>query len=136
MSFISWLDSLGTKLHNLFTSHEAALETVATDLQATASGAAVIATAAGETSVVPILSGIADGAGKVSTAIQAGATATDAAQGVAAITTLASGLVSSGDIQVKDAETKNQVALVVTKVNNVANVAQAVIDATPAVAQG
>ena len=130
MSFIKWLESLGTKIHNVFVSHEAALQTVATDLQATASATAAIATAAGETKVVPILTGIADGAGKLSEAIAAGAAATDLQGGVAAITGLASGLVTSGDIGVKDAGTQNGIGLVLTKVNNVATVAQAAI--TPA----
>lgn len=130
MSFITWLESLGTKVHNVFVSHEAALQTVATDLQATASATAAIATAAGETKVVPILTGIADGAGKLSEAIAAGAAATDLQAGVAAVTGLASGLVTSGDIGVKDAGTQNGIGLVLTKVNNVATVAQAAI--TPA----
>ena len=130
MSFIKWLESLGTKIHNVFVSHEAALQTVATDLQATASATAAIATAAGETKVVPILTGIADGAGKLSEAIAAGAAATDLQGGVAAVTGLASGLVTSGDIGVKDAGTQNGIGLVLTKVNNVATVAQAAI--TPA----
>lgn len=130
MSFIKWLESLGTKVHNVFVSHEAALQTVATDLQATASATAAIATAAGETKVVPILTGIADGAGKLSEAIAAGAAATDLQGGVAAVTGLASGLVTSGDIGVKDAGTQNGIGLVLTKVNNVATVAQAAI--TPA----
>ena len=130
MSFIKWLESLGTKIHNVFVSHEAALQTVATDLQATASATAAIATAAGETKVVPILTGIADGAGKLSEAIAAGAAATDLQAGVAAVTGLASGLVTSGDVGVKDAGTQNGIGLVLTKVNNVATVAQAAI--TPA----
>ena len=130
MSFIKWLESLGTKVHNVFVSHEAALQTVATDLQATASATAAIATAAGETKVVPVLVGIADGAGKLSEAIAAGAAATDLQGGVAAVTGLASGLVTSGDIGVKDAGTQNGIGLVLTKVNNVATVAQAAI--TPA----
>ena len=130
MSFIKWLESLGTKVHNVFVSHEAALQTVATDLQATASATAAIATAAGETKVVPVLVGIADGAGKLSEAIAAGAAATDLQAGVAAVTGLASGLVTSGDIGVKDAGTQNGIGLVLTKVNNVATVAQAAI--TPA----
>lgn len=130
MSFIKWLESLGTKVHNVFVSHEAALQTVATDLQSTASATAAIATAAGETKVVPILAGIADGAGKLSEAIAAGAAATDLQGGVAAVTSLASGLVTSGDIGVKDAGTQNGIGLVLTKVNNMATVAQAAI--TPA----
>ena len=130
MSFIKWLESFGTEIHNVFVSHEAALQTVATDLQATASATAAIATAAGETKVVPILTGIADGAGKLSEAIAAGAAATDLQGGVAAVTGLASGLVTSGDIGVKDAGTQNGIGLVLTKVNNVATVAQAAI--TPA----
>jgi hypothetical protein len=130
MGFVSWLEGIGAKIHNLFTSHEAALQTIASDLQATATGAVAIATAAGETKVVPILSGIADGAGKISTAIQQGAAATDTTEAVSAVTGLASGLVTSGDIGVKDAATQNQIGLVLTKVNNVAAASQAAVAAS------
>lgn len=129
MGFVHWLESIGAKLHNLFTSHEAALHTIATDLEMTAASAVAIASAAGETKVVPILSGIADGAGKISTAIQAGAQASNLTEAVGAVTGLAAGLVTSGDIGVKDSATQNQIGLVLTKVNNVAEASQAAVSA-------
>lgn len=132
MGFLAWIKKEGTELKDLFVSHEAGLETVATDLQQTATATAAIAQAAGATKYVPILSGIADGAGKISVAIQAGSTVTDIQGGVADLTTLASGLVDSGDIGVKDAATQNGIGLVLTKVNNVAAVANAAVSAAPA----
>ena len=134
MSFISWLKAEGSKIHSLFVSHEAALETISTDLGETAKAAAAIAAAAGEKGAVPILAGIADGSARITAAIQAGATAADAAQGVGVITALAGGLVSSGDLQIKDAATQNAVSLTLTKVTNIANVAQSAIDSASPVA--
>lgn len=125
MGFLAWIEKEGHSLASLFGSHEAALQTIATDLQDGATAAAAIATAAGETKAVPILSGIADGAAKINVAIQAGAAATDGAQAVAAVTNLASGLVNSGDIEIKDAGTKAAIGGVLVKVQNVADVAQA-----------
>lgn len=133
MGFIAWLKHEGLELKALFGSHEAALSTLTTDLQQGATAAAAIATAAGETKAVPILTDIADGAGKINIAIQAGATANDLADGVKAVTGLATGLVNSGDIGVKDAGTKAAIGGVVAKVSNVAEVAQAAIEnAAPA----
>ena len=132
MSLISWLEGIGTSFAHIFETHEVALQAVATDLQAGAKAAAAIATASGETQAVPILNGIADGAGKINDAVAAGAAAHTLIDGVAAITGLATGLVNSGDIGVKNGATKAAIGSVVLKVGNVAAVVQSAVDNAPA----
>lgn len=129
MSIGSWLKSLGSGIKHLFESHEDALQTVALDLQGAARLAASIATASGHGDAVPILNGIADGAGKLNDAVIAGAGAHTLGEGVAALTTLTSGLVNSGDLGIKNKETRNAIGAVVVKVGNVADVVNSAVEA-------
>lgn len=120
MNIGGFFGSLGHKIAAFFGSHHAAIQAVISDAQTAASAAAGIAAALGEpASVTKVIGQVADGLSKVSAAVTAETTATDLSSHAENLANLATGLVSSGDIGIKNDETKTAVGAVAIKVQSV-----------------
>ena len=134
MSFLSKIESLPHWLASFFGSHQAVIQTVIADTQTAVGAASTIATIAGESKIVPVLSGVSDGLSKVSTLVTAESTATTLAQHAANVTALASGLIqATNDVGVKNADTKAAIGAVLVKVNGVVGALETAAQAaTPA----
>ncbi len=128
---MSWLANIRHKIASWFGSHQSLIQTIAKDGQIAAVDAAAVATAAGEKgNLITVLTGVADGLGKVAATVTAEATATTLAQHAANITGLASALlVTSTDVGIKNADTKAKIAVVLGKVTNVVGALQTAAEA-------
>lgn len=112
--FISDIEAIPGDIARFFTAHQAALQSAITDAQAAVSSATGVA-AILDPQAVPVLSGVADGLTKVSAAVTAASTASTLTSQANTLGTLVSGLVTSGDVGVKNANTKAAIQSAVTK---------------------
>lgn len=132
MSIGSLFSKIGHAIASWFGSHQATIQAVVNDAQAAASAAHGVATALGEpASVTSVISGVSDGLSKIGAAAATAATAEDfnalAADGAA----LATGLVSSGDLGIKNAATKAAVGALAIKVQGVVGAVETAASAAP-----
>lgn len=128
---MSWLSNLRHKIAGWFGSHKDLIETIAKDGQVAATDASLVAVAAGEHgNIITVLSGVADGFGKVGAAVTAESSATTLAEHAANLTGLADALlVTSTDVGIKNADTKASITKVLGKITNVVGALQTAAEA-------
>lgn len=132
MDIGSFFHSIGHAIASFFGSHQAAIQLVIKDAQLAAGTATAVATSLGEPdSVTAKISEISDGLSKVSSAVTSETTATDLKDHAANLTNLVVGLVGSGDIGIKNDETKAAIGATAIKVQSVVGAIETAAQATP-----
>ena len=133
MSIGSFLHNIGAHLASFFGSHAAVIATVTSDAQIAVGAAKVVAADLGEpASVQTVLGNISDGLTKVAATATAEATADTLTEQAANLTGLVGGLVSSGDIGIKNAGTKVAVGTALVKVTSVVSALETAANAASA----
>jgi hypothetical protein len=126
---------IGTALHNFFTKDGGAIQTgIAEAISAAnvAASVAAIADPAGSAPVVAEIGKVTSGLALVQTAVKAEATATDLNGHAANLAALVTGLVTSGDLNIKDAQTQAAIGVMATKVQSVVGVLETAATVAPA----
>jgi hypothetical protein len=126
---VNIFQKLEATIASWFGSHGAKIKAAIEDAITVVNDASAVATAAGETKVVPVLSTISDGLIKTQAAVTAEMSATTLTTQAGALSTLASGLIQqTNDVGIKDTATKAKVGTVLTKVGNVVGALQSALD--------
>ena len=117
-TFIKDVENVPGELAHLFTAHHAQIQTVLSEAKTAVSGATAIA-AILEPAAVPELTLVADGLTRISASVTAESTATTLTSQVSVLGGLVSGLVTAGDVNVKNATVKSAITGAVTKAQTV-----------------
>lgn len=132
-SFLKDIENIPGELSHLFTAHQAAIHTAIADAQTAISGASAVA-AILEPAAVPELTLVQDGLTKISAAVTAESSANTLTSQASVLGTLVSGLVTSGDVGVKNATVKTAVTNAVTKAQTVVGALITAVSVAPAAA--
>ncbi len=128
--------SIGAALHNFFTKHDGVIHTVLEDAVGAAGVAASIASITlSPQAAAPVLAEIAkvqDGLAIVQKGITAESTATDLSSHAANLAGIVTGLVTSGDINVKNAQLQASIGVLATKTQSVIGVLENASTVAPA----
>lgn len=120
MSIGSFFSSLGHSIAAFFGSHQATIQAVITEAQTAAGAATAVATALGEpTSVTAVIGKISSGLAMAGSTVTAESTAETLTQHASNLANLATDLVTSGAIGVKNTETIQAIGSTATKVQAV-----------------
>lgn len=130
-TFIKDIENVPGELARLFTAHQAQIQTALADAQTAVSGATAVA-AVLEPAVIAPLALVADGLTKVSAAVTAESTATSLQAQATSLGNLVSGLVTSGDVGVKNATVKTAITSAVTKAQTVVGALVTAVAVAPA----
>ena len=128
--------SVGAALHNFFTKNGGAIQTGLSEAITAAGVAASVASVTlSSTAAAPVLAEIAkvtDGLSIVQKGVAAESTATDLSSHAANLAGIVTGLVTSGDIGVKNAQVQASVGVLATKVQSVVGVLENAATVAPA----
>ncbi len=131
-SLSSFFKSIGNALHNFFTRNGGAIQAGIGEAVAAAGVAASVSGLLGESpDVIAEINKVADGLQLVSKSVTAASTATDLTGHAAALAGLVTGLVSSGDIGVKNAQTQAAIGVMAGKVQSVVGVLESAANVAP-----
>ena len=129
-----FFSKIGNTLHNFFTKDGGAIQSGLTEAIAaanTAASVAAIADPAGAAPIVAEIGKVTNGLSLVQGAVKTETTATDLNAHAADLATLVTGLVTSGDINVKDAQTQAAIGAMATKVQSVVGVLETAATVAP-----
>lgn len=129
-----FFSKLGSVLHNFFTHEAGPIQAGISEALAAATVVAQVATIAdptGSAALVAEIGKVKDGLSLVSKGVTAASTATDLNGHAAALTDLVTGLVTSGDINVKNAQTQAAIGVMATKVQGVVGVLETAAGVAP-----
>ncbi len=129
-SFGSLFHSLGHALAGVF-SHKDQINAAISEAQTVANAASIIFAASGHQSAVTEIGKISDGLNLVKGAVTSEASATTLADHATNLGNLANALVTSGDINVKNADTQAGIVAVVNKVQTVVGKVETSLTAAP-----
>jgi len=132
-----FFSKIGTALHNFFTKDGGAIQAGLSEAISAAGVAASVATIAdptGSAAIVAEIGKVTNGLALVQGAVKSESTATDLNAHASNLATLVTGLVTSGDINVKDAQTQAAIGVMATKVQSVVGVLETAATVAPAVA--
>ena len=133
MGFDSLFNKLGHNIAHYVGSHKAVIHAAIDDAAKAAVAATSIAAALGEpVGVAAEIARVADGLSKVDKAVTEESSAGTLSQHASDLATLATGLVGSGDIGVKNPQTQAAVATVATKVQSVVGALETAAEAKTA----
>ena len=131
-SIIGWFHSVETALHNFFTRNGGAIQAGITAASTAVGVASSVAVILGEPpNVGTELQKIQDGLSKVAGAVNSASTATDLNGHAEALAGLITGLVTSGDINIKNAGTQAAIGAAANKVKGVIGVLQSAAENAP-----
>ena len=134
-SLSSFFSKIGTDLHNFFTKEAGPIKTVTSEAQLALATASSVASIMGEpASVTGELGKISDGLGIIQAGVSAASSATDLNGYAAAVTKTVSGLVNSGDINVKSGSAQAAIGVALTKVQSVVGVLETAATVAPVAA--
>ena len=127
-SVTTFFSKVGSALHNFFTNNSGAIQSglsaAMTAASVAGSVAAIMEPAGANGGPPPVVAEIAkvqDGLNLVSKAVTTASTATDLSGHAAALSGLVTGLVSSGDIGIKNAALQTAITTAISRVGNVVN---------------
>ena len=137
-SVTTFFSKVGSALHNFFTNNSGAIQSglsaAMTAASVAGSVAAIMEPAGANGGPPPVVAEIAkvqDGLNLVSKAVTTASTATDLSGHAAALSGLVTGLVSSGDIGIKNAQTQAAIGVMAVKVQSVVGVLETAATVAP-----
>lgn len=134
-SVSNFFHKIGAALHNFFTKDGGAIQAglaEAISAAQVAASVAAIADPTGSAAVVAEIGKVTNGLALVQGAVKAESTATDLNGHAANLAGLITGLVTSGDINVKSAQTQAAIGVLAIKVQSVAGVLETAATVAPA----
>lgn len=129
-SFGSLFHSIGHAIASVF-SHKDQINAAISEAQTVAGAASIIFAATGHTAAVGEIAKISDGLNLVKGAVTAEAGADTLAEHATNLANLANGLITSGDINVKNADTQAGIVAVVNKAQTVVGKVEASLAPPP-----
>ena len=131
-SITGFFAKIGTALHNFFTKNGGAIQAGLTEAITAANVAGSVAGVLGEApNVTAEIAKVTDGLNLVQKAVTASSTATDLNGHAASLAGLVTGLVSSGDLNIKNAQTQAAIGVMATKVQGVVGVLETAATVAP-----
>jgi hypothetical protein len=130
-----FFSKIGSVLHNFFTKDSGAIQTGIAEALSAAKVVASVAAIADPTGSAPLIAEIGkvqDGLALVSKGVTSASTATDLNGHAAALAGLVTGLVTSGDLNIKNAQTQAAIGVMATKVQSVVGVLETAAGVAPA----
>lgn len=131
MTFGSIFASLGHAIASVF-SHKDQINAAIAEAQTVGNAVGIVFAATGNTAAAAEVAKVNDGLNLLKGAVTAEASATTISEHTTNLGNLAAALVTSGDINVKNADTQAGIVAVVTKVQNVVGKVETSLTAPPA----